>query len=210
LADDTFDQALGQYEGEDYYTAAASARLAVGLYNAQKTGMDAYNTWQEIVSRDFSKYDADNFYRAEEIGRSALDDYDDLEAESARTGAEDALLRFKLALQTGWQFYALEQRAAAGAERQAALDFKANVAVQADYDRAAAPYNQAEGYFRAEQYSDAAPLYVESLPLFAHARQIAEDKRLLAGEAIRTAEERTAESAAVVQDAEKILGGGTQ
>ncbi|MDR0623807.1 MAG: hypothetical protein LBG10_05190 [Treponema sp.] len=115
-------QALAQYEGEDYYAARDSAYAARDRYQALKTGADAYLTRQEIVERDFIAYDPENFDKADEIGRAALNDYQSGNIEQAQNEAEEAELRYNLVLKTGWASYAADRGAAAGVERQKARD----------------------------------------------------------------------------------------
>jgi hypothetical protein len=201
-------QALAQYEGEDYYAARDSAYAARDRYQGLKTGADAYLTRQEIVDRDFIGYDPENFNKADEIGLAALNDYQSGNIEQARNGAEEAELRYNLVLHTGWASYAAERGAAAGVERQKALDLKANVAVKEEFDAAADIYNRAGVSLQTEKFEDAAVLYTQSEARFVVIGQTAAEKRREAEDALKEAEQKMLESDETARRAESILGGG--
>jgi hypothetical protein len=213
-ADAVVDQAVGQYEtaaeARDYYAAARSAFLALDSYRALKTGADAYTVRQEIETRGFVKYDARNFELADESGSRAINAYESGDIDIAAGNAEEAKLRYNLALNTGWESYAAERRAAATNERQGALDLKANVAVKSEFDTVNGIYNQAEAAFKEKKFSEAVDLYDQSEPRFAGVRRTAEEKRRLAEEAIKTAEEKVVQSDETARDAERILEGGAR
>ncbi|MDR2370341.1 MAG: hypothetical protein LBD71_02575 [Treponema sp.] len=202
--------ALAQYKAEDYYAAKDSAASALSMYTALKTGAGAYLTRQEIVNRNFVHYDSENFSRADQAGLAAVNSYDTGENERAISEAEEAALRYKLALDAGWASYAADRGAIAGAERQKALDLKANVAVKEDFNNALKIYNQAETALRAKNHEQAAALYIQSESEFAAAGRMAVEKRRIAEEAIRLAEEKMIESEENARNAELILEGGAQ
>jgi len=56
-ADDITLKALEQYEAEDYYGARDTAAKALGEYEILLTGASVYLARQEIIDRDFKKYD---------------------------------------------------------------------------------------------------------------------------------------------------------
>jgi hypothetical protein len=207
-ADRTAVQVLAQFEAEDYYTARDTAFLVRDKYRALKTGGDAYNKRQEILKWNFISYDPDNYNKAEETGLAAVEAYEAGNIAEAINNAEEAGLRYGLVLKTGWTGYVSEQKAAAGAERQKALDMKANVAVKAEYDAALVIYNQAEASSQADSYEDAADLYAQSAARFAVIAETAAEKRREAEEAIREAEQKILESEENVKKAELILEGG--
>jgi hypothetical protein len=207
-ADRTAVQVLEQFEAEDYYTARDTAFLARGKYRALKSGGDAYTKRQEILKWDFSSSDPDNYSRAEEAGLAAIEAYEAGNIDDALTNAEEAGLRYSLVLKTGWTRRVSEQKTVAEAERQKALDVKANVAVKADFDAASAIYNQAEASAQTESYEDAAGFYAQSADRFVVITKTAEEKRREAEEAIREAEQKILESEENVKKAELILEGG--
>jgi hypothetical protein len=201
-------QAVAQYEGEDYYAARDSAYAARDRYQALKIGADAYLTRKDIVVRDFVGYDSENFNKADEIGRAAVNDYHSGNIEQARDGAEEAGLRYNLVLRTGWASYAAARGAAAGVERQKALDLKANVAVREEFNIAADIYSQAGASLQAEKYEEAAVLYTQSEARFIVISQTAAEKRQEAEEALQAAEQKMRESDETARRAELILEGG--
>jgi hypothetical protein len=210
LADQNALDALDQYEKEEYYSAAASADLALARYQVLKRGVEAYNIRQEIADRGFIPYDPDNFDKADQDGLAAIAAYEAENMDGLQDAAERIFSRYDLVLKTGWISYAAERGAAAGVERQAALDVKANVAVRSDFDAASIIYNRAGTSFNTAKYDEAAGLYTQSEVLFAQAGRNASDKRRAAEAAIRSAEEKMIESDENARNAELIIEGGGQ
>jgi hypothetical protein len=103
-ADAVVDQAVEGYEtakeARDYYAAARSAFLALDRYRALKTGAEAYTVRQEIETRGFVKYDPRNFELADESGSRAINAYESGDIDIAAGNAEEAKLRYNLALNT--------------------------------------------------------------------------------------------------------------
>jgi hypothetical protein len=219
-ADDTVDKALDLYEAKDYYPAAINAVKAWGMYQIMKIGTEAYKARQEILDYGFVKYDPDNYAVTEETAFAGLDIYDALvlvDTMDVLTSGEDLLLQaeevrlgYNLVLDTGWRSYATERQASAGAERQNALDFKANVAVRVEYNAAQELYNRAASSYQAQHYAEAADLYFQAEFSFAASAGTAAQKRGLAEDAIQTAQDRAATSEATARSAEVILEGGTR
>jgi hypothetical protein len=207
MADKTVLDAQTKYEEKDYYGAIASAFLAVDMYEALEEGCNAYYVRQEIEDRNFARYDPDNFSLADNTGLAAIEDYEAGDLESAREEAEKAHLRYNLALNTGWQFYAAEKGAASEDRRREALKLKANVAVRSDFEEASRIFAQGNSAFLGEDYPSAVNFFVEAESRFTVVRELAEQKRLAAENAIREADEKMAESDANAEKAEAILGG---
>jgi hypothetical protein len=207
-ADKVAVNALEQYEREDYYAARDSAAEALAMYQALKTGADAYLVRQTITGRNFTGYDPENFDKADTVGLAAVNDYDEGNTEQARTQAEEAGFRYNLVLKTAWIAYTAEKKASAGLQRQNALDLKANIAVRDDYNAVAQIFNQAEASLKAEKYEEASGLYEQSESGFMKVSRAAAEKRIIAEEAIRAAEEKMIESDDTAKKAEIILEGG--
>ncbi|MDR1318404.1 MAG: hypothetical protein LBJ90_02170, partial [Treponema sp.] len=165
---------------------------------------------EEIVNREFIPYDPENFDKADTVGQAAIDNYGSDNFESARDEADEAHLRYNLVLETGWASYAADKGASAGVERQNALDIKANIAARDLFNEAEAPYNQAVASLKAEKYEEAATLYTDSEARFIVAGQSAAEKRRLAEDAIKEAEEKVAESDETARKAEIVIEGGAQ
>ncbi|MDR3146458.1 MAG: hypothetical protein LBU21_09280, partial [Treponema sp.] len=210
-ADNRADEALRLFrEEKDYYAAAAVVLQAIDMYRILKTGAEAYHTRLEIEDWGFDRYDADTYARADAASLEAMNAYDSSAVDDALINAEQALLLYETVLSTGWERYTGERRAAAGAERQAALDLKADVAVKGDFSAAQELYNRAETLFRAASYAEASELYSGAEGRFTAVRGIAAEKRRLAEEAIRRAEEKALASDEAARNAETILEGGTR
>jgi hypothetical protein len=208
VADGIAAGAVEQYDREDYYAARDTAAQALLTYRGMKTGADAWLVRTEISDRGFSRYDPDNFDKADAAGLAAIDSYEAGNLQQASDEAEEAKLRYNLVLKTGWISFAGEKKDAAGEERQRALDLKANIAVRADFNAAAQIFGQAETSLKAERFEEAAGLYTQSEAGFVNSSRLAEEKRVIAEEAIRAAEEKMIESDENAQKAELILEGG--
>jgi hypothetical protein len=208
-ADDIALAALGQYEAGDYYAAKDTAAAALNEYQGLKNGAEAYLARQEILKRHFVMYDPESFDRAEETGLSALEDYEGGNRAAALDKAEEARLRYTLVLANGWAAFALSQRQAAGAERQRALDAKANVAVRDTFNQGEDLFVRAVDLMKAENYEQAANLFNVSIGGFRAAADAAEEKRRIAEEVITEAEEKIEESGEAARQAELIIEGGS-
>jgi hypothetical protein len=209
-ADDAAREAASQYGAKDYYGARDSAYRARDMYGILKTGSEAYKVRQEIIDRDFVHYDPHNIGIADEIGLSAIADYEDGDITSAQDKADEALFRYNLALRTGKESFAAEKGAVAADERQKALNLKANVAVRQDFEAATSIYNRAHNSYRAQNFDAAAALYEESGAMYEVICQVAVEKRRIAEEALRNAAEKMVESDTAAKDAELILEGGAR
>jgi hypothetical protein len=210
MADNKAIEAYNRYEAEEYYPARDSAATALRMYQSLAVAADAWFRRQEIVDNDLYSYDPENFDRADEIGLAAVADYEAGNIPQALDEAEEAALRYNLALKTAWEGRAGDQRQAAGRGRQAALDAKANVATKEKYEAAAGIYNQAESLYRSKNFREAAGLYDQACLLFDDAAWAATEKRKIAEDAIRAAEAKMAESDEAARNAELILEGGAR
>jgi len=209
-ADKTALTALDQFEAEDYYAARDTADQAISMYQVLTS---AYNAWlvrREIEDREFEAYDPDNFDRAREILSDAVDAYGAENYALAQENADEALLRYNLVLSTGWAAYAELCASLAEAERQAALDVKANVAVKDLFAEADATYKTGIDSFDSKEYEDAAIQFINSEALFIMASASASEKRNTAAELIREANRRIEESDETARQAENILEGGAE
>ncbi|MDR2617742.1 MAG: hypothetical protein LBC62_02620 [Treponema sp.] len=209
-ADTVAVQALNQYEGKDYYTARDTAFTARDMYETLEIGVGALKVRLEIEDKGFARYDPTAIDAADKLGLSAVDDYQSGNVASARGKVSDVLSQYSQSLLKGKESYASDSGAAAAAERQRALDAKANVAVRQDYDSANAVYNRAVTFFRGKNYDDAAIYYNESRSLFESAARTAREKRTMAEEALRAAELKMTESGEYAERAEIQLEGGAQ
>jgi hypothetical protein len=209
-ADKTALAALDQYEAKEYYPARDTALKSITMY---KTITSAYNAWltgREIEERGFDGYDPDNFERAGEVLSEAIDAYGREDYAEAQKNADEALNRYNLVLSTGWAAYAELRSSFAESERQAALDMKANIATKDLFGEADANYKTAVDSYGSKKYEDAAKQFIDSEALFIMASISAGDKRRIAAEAIREANEKIEESGETARQAEIVLEGGSQ
>ena len=209
-ADDQVREAIASYEAKDYFPAAKSALQSVDRYRGLKVGCQAYVLRMDIEANNLAQYDRENYRLGDEVLREAVASYDGLEIDEALINGEEAYLRYNLVWNTGWKAYASERGGAADAERTNALRLKANVAVRDSFDAASNVYDRAQLSFNAERFVDAADLYFQSEFLFAAVSSTAQEKRQIAEDAIKMAEEKAAASDETARRAEELLHGGTQ
>lgn len=208
-ADAMVEKAVSQYNAGDYYPAAASAFTAVDMYKALEAGLGAYTTRREIVARDFVKYEPVNFEFADMISRAAISGYDTGDIEDARNKAEQARLWYSLVLDIGWETFASEHGTAAAEVQEDAYGLKAHVALKKDYDAATEILKQGDVLFSNRQFAEAVTRYTQAESRFITVRDAAREKRRLAEEALREAEEKVIKSDENARDAEIILEGDT-
>jgi len=202
--------AKDQYDAKDYYAARETAAEALDEYETLLLGAKILLARQEIIDRGFTKYDPENFKKADEISQTAVASYDAGDKKDAIEKAEETLLRFNIVLTNGWIAYAAERRASASSERENAILNKVNIAVRENFRDADAIFNNAEDNYKNEMYSVSAIQYVEAEALFVIAGRQTEEKRQLAREIIRLAEEKIEESTETASEAEKIIEGGSR
>lgn len=209
-ADNAAADAYAKYQAKDYYGAKDGADNALSMYTALNAGLDAYKVREEIAARGFEVYDPISIGLADDTLRSAAQDYSDKNFAAAKDKSDEALLRYNLSLKTAWESYSAEKGAIAAAERQKALDLKANVAVRQDYNSAQTIYAQANTAFQAQRYEEAANSYDESGSMFDVIAQVAFEKQNAAADALRKADQKMTESDETAKSAEVILEGGAQ
>jgi len=202
--------AKDQYDAKDYYAARETITEALDEYQKLLIGAKILVARQEIIDRGFIKYDPENFEKADEISQTAVTSYEAGDKKGAVESAEVALLRYNIVLTNGWIAYAAERRASAAAEREIAIKNKVNIAVRDGFRNADAIFNSAEDNYKSETYSAAAKQYIEAEALFVIAGQQTEEKRLLAQDVIRQAEEKIEESTETAVGADKIIEGGSK
>jgi hypothetical protein len=210
-ADNKAVEALAAYESNEYYPARDSGINTRDMYAVLETGVNAYKIRLEIEDRNFVRYDPSAIEATDAMALAALDTYDaDGSIAAAGASAASAFSQYSQSLAKAKESNAADTGAAAAAERQRALDIKANVAVRQDYDTANTVFNRAASSYRAGQYDEAADLYSEARSLFESAVRTARVKREAAEAALREAETKMAESDGNARNAELILEGGAQ
>jgi tetratricopeptide (TPR) repeat protein len=209
-ADGAFEEAAAHYEAGEYEAAVSSARLALGIYGMLEISIKSFKIRQEIEDRDFVKYDPVNFDFAGEIYDAAWADYDAGSMEDAREKAEVALVWYGLVLDVGWESFASEWGTAVALRQQEAIDLKANVAAREEYEEAVEIFKQGDLAFYERRFDEAVSLYTLADAQFQNSGHTAEEKRLLAEDAIQEAQERVSRSGDTARDAELLMEGGTQ
>ncbi|MCL2804681.1 MAG: hypothetical protein FWD26_01925 [Treponema sp.] len=209
-ADDLALAAKAQYEAEEYYEARDSAAKALDEFETLIIGSKVHIARQEIMDRGFTDYDAENFQRADDVTKAAINDYEAGNRDAAVAKAEEALLRYNLVLATGWTSYSADRQVSAGSERELAIADRANIASREIFREAEALYQQAQENMEAENFHDAAAHFTDSEAMFAIARQDTKERRQRAEAAIRHAEEKIEESSEAALEAERIIEGGTR
>ena len=185
--------AMEKWEAGDYAGAETDAVQALSMFAALRAGLGAYMAWESVVD-SAEELALNALLEAYAIAEEAYVTWGAGDFDEARAGAELSKVLFL--------------RAGATAERQRALDRRANVAVQPDFNTAQAVYNRANTAYQARTLEEAASLFGESNSMFVVVAQIALERQLLAEEALRLANERMAESDETARAAERILEGG--
>ena len=195
------------YHMNEYYRAKDSVTLARDMYRALTIIVEAHNLRQEIEERDFFRFDPVNISSADELVFSALDDFEARNVSSASIKANDARTRYIQSLDRAREAFASEWARAATAERERALEARANVAVRQDYEAANELFNQGHDSFPIREFDESAFLFMQSQNMFAIVTDAARERRRLAEAALREADRRLAESGELAQRAEFIIGG---
>jgi len=207
-ADNITLEALDQYEAGEYYKARDTAAKALEEYEILLKGARVFLARQEILDRDFAKYDEENFSSADDLSELALAEFDAGNRESAIQKAEEALTRYNLVISNGWTVYVAEQRRITMEEKERAQAERANIASPALWRDAEALFNQGERNLAAGRHHDAGLQYIEAEAMYILARQDTVEKRERALAAMGIARERIEESDEAAIEAERVIEGG--
>jgi hypothetical protein len=207
LADKTALSAQDQYKAQDYYTAKDTAAQALLMYQIMHSADNAWQVQREIKGREFETYDTDNFDRAGEILNDAIAAYQAGNYSVAQEEANEALIRYNLVLSVGWATYVELRFSMAEAERKAALDIKANIAVRDLFTEADLIYKTSVDFYESQQYEEAAKQFINSETMFIAASALASEKRRNAAEAIKEANEKVEKSNETARQAEILIKG---
>jgi hypothetical protein len=207
-ADKTALAALDQYEKKDYYAANDISAQALQMYQILANVHGGWLAQQSILERDFGSYDPDNFDSAGETMTNALSAFDQGDLSTALENAEDARTRYELVLSSGWIQYAEMRATLAAAERQAALDIKANIAARDLFAEADTEYRMAEENINSwKDYEEAASRFINAEALFIIASTTASEKRRKSTEALKEAYIKVEESDDVARQKVNTPGG---
>lgn len=176
-------------------------------WNALTSASRAIAVRTRIEEEGYSEDDPQNIA----LGAASLAAFDTSFAagstKAARDSADEALLRYNLALNAGLiRVAGLSSREAE--EKKAEADaIKASIAAKAVWDEAVAAFAAGEEAMAAERYDEAIANYENAATLFEQSGVQAADKRARALEAIKAAEEAIRASDEKAAAAEEELGG---
>ena len=210
IAESDAQNASRLYDSADYYLAYDAWNLARNRYIVLATGARAYAVKAEIDRRNLAAWDSGNYGKAVEVSLKGLSYYDSGKVDAAGDAADEAFLRFKLALAKGRELYAGDRGKSADVKRREALDLKANVAVKADFEAATKILDEANKNYKAERYDEAAEQYVTAENRFEIVRLTAAEKRKRAEEAMEEARLQIIESERTAREADAVLEGGAK
>ena len=191
-ADNTVFAAYERFQADDFHGARDAAADALNMYYAIWGGVAADIMREAVAARAGALVPA-LLSEADDTFWDAVNSWDAADFAGARYGAAMALV--------------LYTRAGASAERQAALELRANVAARQEFNLAQAVYARADTAFQARDFEQAGTLFYESAPMFSDAADLALERQQMAEEALRLANERMAESDETARAAEIILEG---
>lgn len=205
LAEAAYDRMLAAEEaGNQAATLAALRELRV-LLDGANTRSRASRAKLRIDELSFAEHDADN-YRLAKARLAEADSLWPTRPQAALEGSEEALLRFNLVLQKGWETMAGRRRVQAESGKSKADELKAAVAVAAIYRNARTLYESAIQASAKGDNEYASSLFAEAEELFLEAWQQAVAKRDAADAAMAAALARQSQSRQVAQDADQVLG----
>jgi len=208
--DDLAISAEDKYKAGDYTGAKDTASAALKGYETLLAGAKTYLARQEVIDRGFTKYDNDNFLKADEVSQKAIDAYDAGNKDAALAAAEEAQLRYNTVISNGWTVYSSERKDAASKERELAIADKANIASRETFRNGEASLEDAKALYAEGKYSEAAIAFVDAEANFAISRKETEEKRIIAQEVMKAAGEKIGESSETAIEAEKIIEGGSR
>ncbi|MCL2277439.1 MAG: hypothetical protein FWC21_06020 [Treponema sp.] len=203
-------KALEQYEAGNYADAKIFAAQAKDNYDELWFAADIYMTRQSIIDLDFAGYDAELFARADEVALAAIADFDAGNKSAAFEKALDAQLRYNMIIDNAWPVYATEKRNSAVSEKQHAVDERADVAARAVFNEADSYLNEAYRLYELRQYESASQVFTNAQALFTIAIEETIERRRVALDTIRIAEEMIERSSGTAREAERIIEGGSR
>ena len=202
--------ALEQYEAGNYADAKAYADQAMKNYDDLWLAADIYMTRQSIVDLDFIKYDTVNFATADEIALKAIAEFDAGNKDAAIENGLEAQRRYNMIIDNAWPAYATDKRNDAVSERQHAIDERANVAARSEFNDAEFYLSEAQRLFNLREYESASHAFTNAQALFTISIEETLERRRIALETIRIAEEMIDRSGGTAREAERIIEGGSR
>jgi len=191
-ADTATSDAVQRWDAGDYNGALATAVQSLSMFTALDAMLQAYMARAQVADR-VEELTPGALAQADVLAVNAIDQWDAGNFNGAQLAAANAM--------------AMYLNAAASAERQLALEARANVAARQEFDSAQAIFTQGNSSYQARRYLEAGRLFNQSTPLFRASAYLAIERQLIAEEALRLANERMAESDEIAREAERILEG---
>jgi hypothetical protein len=206
-ADKTAQEALGLYEGQDYYAFARESAQAEALYTILKIQGASMALRSEIETYTLNRFDPPAFAAAEEALHGAMSAYEAKDSAAAQVAAEKALSAYEQVAAAGWEALAEEQRQRAYSLREEAMNLKAPVAMQEAYEEADGVYTQGEQVLAGQDFKQAFQLFTQGADQFTIVRDATIKKRQGAEKAIKTARDKITDSDKRAKSAQAKLGG---
>jgi hypothetical protein len=206
-ASEAFMSDARQFEAAgDYRSAIMEYMNATTAFDAAEKGSRASAVKARIDSLGFATLDPGN-YQIASTKLAAINNEVVNSPSAAQDAAEEALLRFNLALSKGWEMSAGSRRTKAEVYKTQSESIKAQVAVKDLYAEAKAVWDTAAAAQAAGRHEESAPLFDEAEGRFMIVYEIAAAKRAEAETAMREAAEKAAESSAILEQGDAILAG---
>ena len=209
-ADNIANAAVEQYEVGDNAQARVTAMEAKGEYELLELGARVWLVREDIIDFNFVQYDTAAFANADSMALSALDDFDAGNREEAVKKAADAQLRYNMILDNAWPIYAAEKNETAVSERQRAIAERANVAARDTFTSAEYFFSEAQRLFASGEYKNASYAFNNAQAMFLESIEETVERRRVALETIRLAEEMLERSSGTASEAGRIIEGGSR
>mgnify|MGYP004703511267 CR=1 FL=1 len=193
-------------EVRDYRLAIVNYQNAATAFDAAEKGSRASTVKARIDDLGFAALDPGNY----QIASTKLESVNREVAAApsvAQDAAEEALLRFNLALSKSWELSAGSRRARAEVYKRQSESIKAEVAVRVQFTEAKSVWDAATANQAAGRHEEAAPLFDEAERRFKVAYEMAATKKEAAEAAMRAAAEKAAESSAILKQGDAALAG---
>ena len=206
-ADKTVLSALDNYEVMDYFAAKENAEEALLMYQTIKAGLDANNIWLEITRLGMDIYDPENLKLGDDAIELAVLNYSEGDYFASKNSSERASHYYNEVLKNAYEPFSAVISERASAERQRALDERANVAAKKEFDSAESIFVQANTALRGQRFDEAVRFFIDCEPIFKEAADLAIAKKLSAEDAMRRADEKMVESDEIATIADQIVEG---
>jgi len=192
-ADTAAEQCRTLRESGDSAAAYDAAQLAVMRYRTLEKEMRAIGLKQKIDRNKFEQYGAEEYAQAGVKYDEAIAAYGTTDA-AAFDSASASVALYEKINNAGFKALSADEMTKAGDIRSLCDSIKAKTSMKADYDAAAAKFNDAAGFASAENWEPAYTAYSESTVAFTGVYQEAVLKRNAADVAIAAAKDKQAAS----------------